>query len=251
MSSSQAKKTVAAFVLTFSCILTYSQSSLEMGNRILGGGISITLSETETEMDDDWVMNSAYWGNEFSNQTNHFSVSPYYGRFFKDYVMIGIDMELRTANHDQQIRYRSGNGEVNSSSVSFGFGTLLKYYFPIHGDFGAYVQPGMGYLRTIQKNSFHHYDTLGGESYARGRNETRTNAIQMDMKMGLYYFIFDQLTIETNLAQVVMSASQGKRREEDQENGEVSKGEQRSSALNLRWANKISFDQLFTLNYYF
>lgn len=248
MSPFRAKKITAVFVLVFSCALTYSQSSLEMGNRILGGGISIALSESE--IDDDGVMNSYFW-NDYSHQTNYFSILPYYGRFFKDYVMVGIDMELGTANTDQQRHIGSGTNESNNSSVSFGFGTFLKYYFPIHGDFGAYVQPGMGYLRTIQKNSYHSFDTLSEETYKRWEHEVRTNAIHMDMKMGLYYFIFDQLTIETNLAQVVMSASLGKRREEDQENGEISNGEERSSAFNLRWANKISFDQLFTLNYYF
>lgn len=249
MSPLRAKKITAAFVLVFSCALTYSQSSLEMGNRILGGGISINFSETESNNPENVI--GSFYGDEYSNQSSNFFISPYYARFFKDYVMVGIDMELGSANHSQQSQYYNRNHENNSSSVSFGFGTFLKYYFPIHGDFGAYVQPGMGYLRTIQKNSYHHYDTLGGESYARGRNEIRTNAIHMDMKMGLYYFIFDQLSIETNLAQVVMSASQGKRREEDQQNGEISEGEERGSRLNLRWANKISFDQLFTLNYYF
>jgi|GEM_PF-1684809 len=253
------------FALALTCLFIISvstlsaQDALKMGNRILGGGIGVQMNNHDRDIPTYTSLNYINYGTDSNIKSNGFSLSPYYGRFFKDYTMIGIRLNLSSSNRTSDF-YDHGSSPGllanESQSKSAGVGTFLRFYFPVAGNFGVYTQPGLDYTRTISTNTSSSLDSASSTYNYRYKQETRNNTFSFDFKFGLYYFIFDQLAIETSLARLVLSASKGNVKNKNLTSPNNWQNDDRigsinDSSINLNFINQLSFNQVFTLNYYF
>jgi hypothetical protein len=82
-------------------------------------------------------------------------------------------------------------------------------------------------------------------------NTSKSNRGHRRIDMGLYFFIFDQLSIETTLLSANISFMKTKWTSNDLVREEEFDGSNNQSDINLSFVNSFTFDKLFVLNYFF
>jgi hypothetical protein len=232
---------------------TQAQESLKLGNHIIGGGVSFSLQEndqTDSWNSRDYIDNSSYYKN--ISTSSSFRFSPYYGRFVEDNKLLGISLTVGAGNEDREIGYFSKPEEYTHNSTSFGTGIFLRWYFPVSERFGIFFQPGANYDYMKMKGERLRYSdsTMMVVEYSY-KNNSRSNSLSVSAKVGLYCFIFDQLSIETNLGNFVAQLRYSKNEDENNYSSGIRKIKYHTAGVNLNLANSFTFDQLFTINYYF
>ena len=243
------------FTFFLSCLLFHSllaQDALTIGNRILGGGISFSQHETE----DLFSPRSNIYGDRTSDQFSY-SFSPYYGRFYEDLKMVGIRLSVRGINLERYNMDNTNDSEylTEFSEKSFALGGFLRSYFPYSERFGVFIEPGIDLIRStrLSRSSQNDINTVD-ESVVlvdQREYEEKTTIARVDTKVGLYLFLLDRLSIETRLAGINLVYVDRKLLERDLILGVEDEGDGYSTSINFNFINQLSFDQVFTINYYF
>ncbi|MEM6830290.1 MAG: hypothetical protein AAF551_07220 [Bacteroidota bacterium] len=228
----------------------FAQGALTTGNRILGGGVSFSQSDTEN---DELFYRSIDPDRSNSSNRSSFGFSPYYGRLYKDYKMVGVRFNVSGSN--SKFERIQENYEYTDDTIekSFSMGGFVRQYFPYSEKFGAFLESGIDLFRSGRETSFISFNTFGSSSTISEnfKRDTKTLGASIDAEIGIYFFILEQLSVETNLARFFISYSDDKITLRDLEMDETLDGEGNSTSINFRFVNNFSFDQIFRLNYYF
>ncbi|MEO9869109.1 hypothetical protein [Ekhidna sp.] len=234
-------------VLLFLSFLTFGQDALNEGNRILGGGM--TFNHREAEKDSPYNLISNIYNDEQTNK--FFSFSPYYGRLYKDDVMVGLRLNIATRNNlnIDEDEFDIRRNEFKSNSI--GVGGFLRRYYRSNDNFGLFLESGIDFTRYTSKSESTRtiFDDSQGDRHEVFGEES--NEVSVDARVGLYYFLFSKLSIETNLLRVSVSYRHQNFERRDIRNDEFTKGEGNVSTAGLNLVNQFTFDKIFTLNYYF
>ncbi|MEP4534027.1 MAG: hypothetical protein ABJ004_13140 [Cyclobacteriaceae bacterium] len=225
---------------------TTAQDALTLGNHIVGGGISFDLSESDNSR-------SSYLNGpqSITRESSSFNFSPYYGRFIDDYKLLGISLSVGSRFN----QYENDDSYPDTSiddQINFGAGVFMRRYFTITEKVGVYFQPGANYIRSSRGSESSQYtDSTRLTLSNKFTEKEKSNNISLSAKVGFYFFIFDQLTIETTLGNFVATLTSTTYKRKNDQPDEAYKSKDHNSNLYLNLANSFSFDQLFTVNYYF
>ena len=243
---------LSALILLFALDIQ-AQDALTLGNRIIGGGMSFRLSESDHS---DQYNNGI---NERKNESSSFSISPYYGRLVEDNKLLGISLSIGSSNSENDYYY----GHINNNSWIYpsvysdhtkfiGTGIFIRWYFPVSQRAGIYFQPGANYNYIKEKSDVTYYsDSTRLVVRDLHSDLSRSHDLSIRAKVGLYFFLFDQLSIETNLGNFVANLQFTNNEFKRQDVEGVQKDKDKFSNINMNLANSFTFDQLFTINYYF
>ena len=227
---------------------TIVSAQLTKGNKLLGGGISLNSFNS----DGDQILQDTLFRNSKSRGFS-WAISPNYGIFIKDSVVIGGGINVGTST--QTLESISGDDfqETTSDSYSLGAFVFARKYYRIKPKVGFFINGSLNYIVT------------DGESRReRLINDTQDFFSQSDLKnrnfsssvsIGLYYFIFKNFTLETSLANLTYSYTSEETITTDtsvsSQIDNRSKTNFDRSNLRLLFVNNFNFDRLFTFNYYF
>ncbi|MFK7952714.1 MAG: hypothetical protein AB8B73_07680 [Ekhidna sp.] len=242
------KKIITASFLIFA-IQSYSQDALKMGNKIVGGGLSFSLSDYENER----PYNFNYYDDYFRESTE-FSFSPYYGRFYDDYSMLGLRFSLSSSNHEIERTTNSYLDNDDFESNSIGLGGFIRKYFPATEKFGFFLESGIDFRRGTSKSEYRSFELDQDSVFVLNQHDLRRNtsySASIDAEGGMYFFLIPRLSIETNFIQFVLSYTDSNNEYEDLIDNMIEEGEGNNSNVRLNLINSFSFDKIFTVNYYF
>ena len=213
------------------------------GRSFVGGGFSLGFGETDP---DD--------GDPFMRQEGHRSfgsLSPTYGRFYNDRWAAGVTL---TVSHSRNLQRTVGVNSLEETlgrQVGLDITSFLRRYLPLTERFGAYVQPEVSYryLRFISLRE--RTDDLQPATNSKSEFIRRRHAGSLGAGGGLYYFITEHFTIETNLLQLAFTVDAGTDESTTQDNQVNVTTLGTDSSARLNFINQLSLDQVLVLNYYF
>lgn len=232
----------AIIVISLLSVSVYGQESLQKGKSLVGGGIGFGISDNESNPDDD--------SDGSSQESRHFSFSPYYGKFVKDNLLLGVSLNLNTNKRDFKNYYNSGSSHNDFKSKSIGGGVFVRKYFPVVEKFGVFFQPGLNY--NLQTSETVYYSSNDNSADGRDRlDESKGHMVSIGANLGLYYFISDRFSIETNLANVNFSKTFRETEQTDYFNNSFTTSKGNSNSIGLDFINQLSFDKIFVINYFF
>lgn len=233
----------------------FSQDALTTGNRIFGGGLSFSHSDSENDgqyfsYDPLWPCPGCYY-DRLDIKSSSFAISPYYGRFYDDFKMVGIRFGYSGSDWERE---RGDDFAVNrneSNVKSFTLGGFLRQYFPASDKFGMYFQSGVDFHRSIANNrNSYNFLEPGNGTDQEYEFEVRRLGGSLNGQLGIYFFILSQLSIETNLLQFAISYEDVKNTERSVDTIQLEE-EGSNSRVDLNLINDFTFDKIFTINYYF
>ncbi len=228
-----------------------AQDALTTGNRILGGGV--TFSQTDAE-------NVFPYSNQLSldeirnNNRIAYSISPYFGRFYNDHQMIGLSFNVSGSNAESEAFGPDIEVANKRAERSFGLGGFLRQYFAFSDRFGVFVEEGIGLTRTVRETDNSSTDWIDPSDPRLIRDfedVSKSWSGSIDAEVGIYFFLLNELSIETRLARFFIAYEDSEHTRRDFILGESQVGDGSSTHVNFRLINNFSFDQIFTLNYYF
>jgi hypothetical protein len=232
----------------FISIQSFGQDALKMGNKIVGGGLSFSMSDHENDEPYRYDLSREYF-----QESTSFSFSPYYGRFYDDYTMIGLRLNLSSSNYKYERTTDDYIDKFDNESGSIGLGGFLRKYFPANDKFGFFIESGIDLTRGTY-NTEDHWLRLQDSTYVLNNHYQRKGTsyiASIDAEGGMYFFLIPRLSIETNFIQFVLSYSDSKNEYEDLIDNRIEEGDGNSTNVRLNLINSFSFDKLFTINYYF
>lgn len=236
------KKILLVFILSFMFASNLiGQESFEKGKSMIGGGIGIGSGENETKPEDSLSRKS-------SQERFSFQVSPYYGKFIKTRLLLGIRTQFSTSKSERKYIETNGTSIAEDKSHLYGGGIFLKKYFPVVEKFGVFFQPGFDYSYSISE---HTASDFSNSSQSKNQfSENKTQVVSFDASIGLYCLIGKRFSIETNLGKINLSKSVHKTKSTSSSN-EASNVKSNSDNVSLNFINELSFDQIFVINYFF
>ncbi|MEM6734812.1 MAG: hypothetical protein AAGC64_06645 [Bacteroidota bacterium] len=238
------------FLSGTSIISLFAQDALTTGNRIVGGGISFSQDDAENEFP---FVNSLDPTMTASSNSLFYSISPYYGRIYADFKMVGIRLRFIGRNSEYESVGDTFENQSEISERSFGVGGFLRRYFPYSDRFGVFLNAGIDLIRDVYTNESISFDIIDSSNIVidnfKRENETWRGAI--DAEVGIYFFVLNELSVETTLSRFFLDYSDTKRTIRDFEINETVEGDGNSSNFGFQFVNNFSFDQIFTINYYF
>jgi hypothetical protein len=113
-------KNIIIIALVLISFQSSAQDALKMGNKIVGGGLFIRMSDYE----DERPYSSSYQ-EDYSRESTDISFSPYYGRFYDDYTMIGLRFSLNSSNYEYEDTNDNYSYNYDYKSSSIGLGGFL------------------------------------------------------------------------------------------------------------------------------
>ena len=244
------KKLTSILFFSFFISCVFAQDALTTGNRIFGGGLSF--SHTDTENDNPYFYSNLS-NIETRTISSSFSISPYYGRIYDDLKMVGI--RFTYSGNDREFTWDDDfNATLEDISFKrFALGGFIRRYFPASDKFGGFLQSGIDLNRQITINRYRNEGLGDGVSTIIRRDEYESRAIgaSIDATFGIYFFLLPQLSVETNLGQFLIAYDDIRIEESDQILDEAVERSGSSSSVDLNLINQFTFDKIFILNYYF
>jgi len=229
--------------------VSFAQDALTTGNRILGGGISFSQQETEDTY--PYFSNTVRNDEDYTTRTSSYSFSPYYGRIYDDFKMVGIRLNIGESRNEVGWSNDFNSSENRSQSRQFGIGGFFRFYAPASDKFGAFFQTGINLSRSRSIDTYE-YEYLGNAYVDRKEERIMTSwGGSLDAEMGVYFFILSNLSAEARLGQLQFSYFDRRFEVEDTSDAFREKGSGSETSTNLNFINRLSFDQLLTINYYF
>ncbi len=224
------------------CHVAYSQEFISKGHSFIGGGIDLNFSENSSD---------SGTGNETKQNNSLFSFSPYYGKFIKDKLAIGVG--LFTSYSNLQSEYLDNSIPTSNSKrkrTSIGASFFLRKYYPIGEKLGAFIRPSITYRHGIIDEVNNTIDQFGTESLFRS-SEGNDNSLSLGASLGLYYFIAKRFSLEANLGNVFVSKTFASEKVMYESNGEIRNQSTDSNNLSFNFVNTLSFDQILVITYFF
>ncbi|TRX50905.1 autotransporter outer membrane beta-barrel domain-containing protein [Fulvivirga sp. M361] len=212
------------------------------GKHVIGGGININFSE----QDADNVRNRYR-----INDSRSFGFRPYVGKFIKDRLLIGAGLSISSNSQDTEDQFNDRLDKSNFESYSYGAGFFVRKYYPIVGRFGTFFQPEVNFAISNQEMDRSAFNVNSQEVIDESTDETDRVSFNLGINLGLYLFLGDRFSIETNLGNLSFSHATS-----DREIRYVSGATERfddisSNSLNINLVNEIAFERLFVINYFF
>ena len=216
---------------------------LSSNRAFVGGGISFGVGGN---VPDD--------GNPNISQDNSrlsWSVSPTYGRFYNDRWAAGVSLTVGSTRNQQEITTTNTLDQTLNQQTVVGITSFLRRFLPITERFGAFVQPEISYQRQVVTIGQERTDVVRPDANSYSEIINRRHLGSLGLRGGLYYFITEHFTVETNLGQFVfrLSSETNENTTADNQVDTSTKSTSYDSQLNL--INQLSLDQIFILNYYF
>lgn len=226
-------------------VASFAQENPYLGqNRsFLGGGISLGISENESP------------GTDFitgrNTKNNLFSISPTYGRFFNDRWAVGTRVGLRFSDYRW---VNVGNGFSDESvreATSISLTPFLRRFLPISERFGVYLQPELSYAyeRATREETFQDVNTPVNNQLRTFESTEHTG--RMGLRGGLYYFVTEHFSVETNLLSLDVSYGVLDEERTDSNARPEDNTQLTRTDIRLNLVSQLSFDQILTLYYYF
>ncbi|MDW3191748.1 MAG: hypothetical protein R8G66_05265 [Cytophagales bacterium] len=245
------KQLLLSLFLSAGFLYSYAQDALTLDNRILGGGLSFSQNDASDVYP---FSNDVIPGENRNNKHTAFSFTPYFGRFYQDHKMIGLRLHLNRSESQSENLFddREHTHQVSRNAISLG--GFLRQYIPFTDKFGVFLEEGIDVGRSTfeaSNRSLDLEDPAFPRVFRNDREETKAWNGSIDAEFGIYVFVLDRLSIETRLARFYLAYSDTKLTRSDLFNDETRTGEGSNTSVNFNLVNNFSFDQLFTLNYYF
>lgn len=237
------KQITLLFFLFFNINNTvHSQEYISKGKSFIGGGLNLRISDNTSDLNS---------GNDSKQDNSLFSFSPYYGKFVKDKLAIGIQLQTSYSNFKTE-SLSSGVLSRNSMRKRTGIGAsfYLRKYYPISEKLGAFINPSLRYDHGFIKEEYNSIDSFGSETRFTS-NEGNDNSLSLGASLGLYYFIANRFSLEANLGNVFISKSFTRQKNKVESNGEITDRSSDSNNLNFNFVNQLSFDQILVVTYFF
>ncbi|UII31429.1 autotransporter outer membrane beta-barrel domain-containing protein [Fulvivirga ulvae] len=226
---------ISILLISFIQFELHSQERLQKGNYYIGGGIGF--STRDESLDDDDLNASKY-------DYMRYSLSPYSGKFIKDGLAIGLNLQISSTDLQREQGTIDNLQVTKEDGFSIGAGIFLKKYWPVSEKFGAYLIPSLSYSRS-------HDESKNTSNTYISSSESTSNQINLSTGLGLYYFISPRFSLETNLANVVLSKQfLDKETRNTSTEDTLSQSLERNN-LDFNLINQFSFDQIIVINYYF
>ena len=228
-------------ILIFATAHAQENPYLGSGRALLGGGLSLGISDAENN-------DGNTPANTFKTESSYFNISPNYGKFYNDRWMMGASLNL---GYRHEVSTNSGqdftNKRVQRSNI-IGPTLFLRRYCPITPRFGAFVQPEIfyRYTRANLQDEFQN----GPNPSETSTNIARTHLGGIATQGGLYYFISERFSLETNLLRAGFTWSQAVT-EVDVQDDNRNEPTNQNFDVQLQLVNQLSFSQILVLNYYF
>ena len=223
-------------LLIFATAHAQENPYLGSGRALLGGGLSLGISDTEN--DDGNTPAST-----FKAESSYFNISPDYGKFYNECWMIGVSLIL---GYRHEVSTNAGpnftNRRVQRNNI-MGPTLFLRRYCPITPRFGAFVQPEISY-RYTRANLQDEFQN-GPDPNETSTNITRAHSGGIATQGGLYYFITEHLSLETNLLRAGFTWSQAVIEVDMDDNRDEPTNQEFDVQLQL--VNQLSFSQILVL----
>lgn len=218
-------KTINLVLLFISISLCgYSQEYLQKGKNLISGSTNISSSTLESSSE---LSNS-------SSERNNYSLNTYYGKFVKDKLAIGGGVNAglyRVTNIHERLDTLDVT-ELSAKSYQIGINIFARRYISFTDKFGTFVGARIGLNRL--------FNTQGEQE---DRLEFTNFLYSANAEVGLYYFIFDRLSLSTRLGFAGFSYDSDSYSYDDRKSDR--------SGFNFSLINSISLDQGFTITYFF
>jgi hypothetical protein len=247
------KLSLITTLLFFTSSFSYAQSMIGDGNRMIGGGISFSNQEDEGDRVRQYSNSSSYrnYNKDSRSQYSSFSIRPYYGKFFNEDVLVGFGFNYTNRSSEFISQDSIEDYRANVDQFNFGLNFFIKRYIAVSDKFGVYLSPKIGYTRSRFKQISERIDNFVDQRDYGYEEISYSNNGYGRIDMGLYFFIFDQLSIETTLLSANISFTKTKWEFNDLVKEEEFDGSNNQSDINLSFVNSFTFDKLFVLNYFF
>lgn len=234
---------ITVLVLIVPSVIAQDNPYLSAGRSLVGGGLSLSIDSHDPNNDDPAL--------ETANQSFDISVSPTYGKFFRDRWVAGVSLTIGHQNSRNEITSESTLRENSSQLFSIGITPFVRRYFPITERFGAYLQPEVSYMyqRTATEQERRDTDQPAANSFTSAT--VRRHVGSLGTRAGLYYFITEHFSVETNLLQAAFTISRSGREDTTIDNTVNQTTEGTQLRANLSLINELSLDRILVLNYYF
>ncbi len=231
--------------------LSAAQDALTLGNRILGGGILFSQRDFENEYPANTT--NGLVDEERIDKRFRYSFAPYYGRMYEDFRMVGINLSIEGSTFESTFAGDQFESRYEDTSFSFGIGGFLRQYFPYSDKFGAFLQSGINLSRSrlTRKNGSFTIPNDIEPSIFSTELERKAWGGSIYSEVGIYFFVLEQLSIETRLARFFFLYEDQQLEERRVLDGTVRDGDGSDTRLDFNLINNFSFDQIFTINYYF
>lgn len=206
--------------LVFILVLTsniQAQEYISKGHSVLSGSFGGSSREFDS-------------GDGYLSDNNSLTISTQYGKFVKDNLALGVGTSLFTSKSTTT----NADSERLSKSNGFSFSIFARKYYPINEKFGAYWNSNLGY--SYDKNTSEFISSTGTNNTFE---EQKNDRINLTANLGLYYFIWKRLSLEANLGHVSIGKTIS------------NTGSAKSEFFGVNFVNTLSFEQFFTINYYF
>lgn len=231
------------FLLSFfSNFNLYGQEYLQKGHSILGGGIGAMRNNSSREEPIDSLQQSG--------KNASFQVSPYFGRFIKDNLVLGIKLNFGTSKNESSFEDFNQTSNTEQKGRSYGAGIFFRKYFPVLEKFGVFIQPGINY-------NFYSSDQVRYSSYNQGETvredyeDRKSHSFSVNSSLGLYYFISPRFSIETSLGSLNLSKGKNNNKETNNYNDDSRTIKSDVDSFSFNFINELSFDKIFVINYFF
>lgn len=236
--------TASLFCLVIINSSANAQEFITKGTSLIGGSIGYDQRKSE-----DLNLNVTTLVNQdIINDFSRFTFAPTYAKAIKDGLMLGGSISITTQESEISVQQVNFTQTDNRSSNTIGFSVFLRRYYEIKGKFGAYIEPRISFSRGSEDRTFDFRDSSNPTFFQEETIEATTTTFGGGANLGLYYFISDRFSLETTLANVLISRSKTNRESESVPNSESSDTD---SVLRFQFANTLSFDQILTFNYFF
>lgn len=234
---------ILLLVILFSTCDLFGQAYLQKGSSMLGGGFGIDANSSNEKP-------THSVGTNYERDFSSFRVSPYYGRFIKDNLAVGFELNFSTSTTDNRDINSNSNVHTEIEGRTYGGGVFLKKYFPILEKFGVFIQPGIKY--SFSKSEDTRTTKYALDESSQQRFLTReTDVFSITSSLGLYYFLSPRFSIETNLGSVGFTKSNSNVEETNSVNDELLSSKADSNNLSFDFINRLTFDKIFVINYFF
>ena len=248
------KNSLLVIILIFYISISASaQEGLKEGYRMIGGSVGFAVNQAEASESYNAV-------NRFENEStsNSFSFNPYYGRFYEDSKMIGLSFGVSVSQNDQESdTYNRDSGDLVYSStnetrnVQLSAGMFWRYYISMSNQLGMVFEPSLAVNWSRRDSDFEYGDINRINNYYIDRSETKGLGGTGSLKVGFYYFPFEQLSLEVFLGDFFFNLYDRNTENFTMDDEESYSSDNKSFTLAFQAVNSFTLDQLIRLNYYF
>jgi hypothetical protein len=213
------------------------------GRTFVGGGFSLGFGETDPDDGDPFMRHEG--------RQSFGSLSPTYGRFYNDRWAAGVTLTVSHSRTSNRMVGANSLEETLGRQMSWGITPFLRRYLPLTERFGAYVQPAVSYRYSRLVSLRERTDDLQPVTNSKTEFVRRRHAGSIGAGGGLYYFITEHFTVETNLLQLTFAVDAGTDESTTQDNQVNVTTLGTNSNARLNFINQLSLDQAFIISYYF